>query len=376
MWLLLQAYITNTSAMYDLPRKFNIAFDSGGAISTLADTNDIGFMAVRVGEGRSLPAGIYFRVLLCGITGHRQFASDCGLLLRPEETIAVAAAMLRVFIHHGDRTNRKKARLKYLVDQWGIERFLEETQKILTFPLVRVSLSECEPRNLVQRQAHLGIHRQSKSELFYIGISVPVGQLSAEKMRACADISERFGTGELRLTVWQNLILPNISEDNLESAKKALDDAGLSYKAGSFLGGTVACTGNKGCRFAATDTKSHAVTLALHLEERFPIFDQPFNLHVTGCSHSCAQHYVGDIGLMGVKVGGQEGYQVMIGGGADNDRGLGRELISAIRFEEIATKLDQLFETYLSKSNARETFLEFSRRHDIAVLRSFCQEQV
>jgi ferredoxin-nitrite reductase len=118
----MQSYITNTRVMYDLPRKFNIAFDNGGAISTLADTNDIGFLAVRVPEGRSIPAGIYFRVMLCGITGHRQFASDCGLLLRPEETVAVAAAMIRVFVQHGDRSNRKKARLKYLIDQWGVER--------------------------------------------------------------------------------------------------------------------------------------------------------------------------------------------------------------------------------------------------------------
>jgi ferredoxin-nitrite reductase len=94
----MQAYISNTRIMYDLPRKFNIAFDNGGSITSLADTNDIGFLAVRVAEGHSVPSGIYFRVVLSGITGHRQFASDCGLLLRPEETVAVAAAMIRVFV--------------------------------------------------------------------------------------------------------------------------------------------------------------------------------------------------------------------------------------------------------------------------------------
>ena len=124
-------YIFNSRDMYGLPRKFNIAFDNGGAISVLADTNDIGFVAVRVADGKSVPPGVYFRVLLCGITGHKQFASDSGLLLRPDQTVAVAAAMVRVFSEHGDRTDRKKARLKYLVDRWGVDKFIAETERRL-----------------------------------------------------------------------------------------------------------------------------------------------------------------------------------------------------------------------------------------------------
>lgn len=368
----MQAYITNSREMYELPRKFNIAFDNGGAISTVVDTNDIGFAAVRVGEGQSVPPGIYFRVLLCGITGHRQFATDCGLLLRPEEMVAVAAAMVRVFLRHADRTNRKKARLKYLIDEWGTERFLEETEKLLAFPLIRVPLAECEPRGPIDRTAHLGVHSQSQADLYYIGVAVPVGRLPAEQMRALAGIAERFGNGELRLTVWQNIIVPNIPAPLIEAACQAIRDAGLEIEAGTVLTGTVACTGNKGCRFAAADTKAHAVALARHLDERFPILDQPLNLHVTGCHHSCAQHYIGDIGLMGVKVGGEEGYQVLIGGGADQDQGLARELISSIPFKKLAAKLEGLFATYIAEREAGESFLHFTRRHEIEKLRSFC----
>jgi ferredoxin-nitrite reductase len=371
----MQAYITNSRDMYDLPRKFNIAFDNGGSISVLADTNDIGFVAVRIGEGRVLPPGIYFRVLLCGITGHRQFASDSGLILRPEETVAVAAAMIRVFNEHGDRTDRKKARLKYLLDRWGVERFLEETQKLLAFPLIRIPASECEPRHTIKRTAHLGVHPQLQNGLHYIGVSVPVGRLPAEQMYALAQIADGFGSGELRLTVWQNIIIPNIAAENVEVAKQAICAAGLSYEAGTVLSGTVACTGNKGCRFAASDTKLHAVELANHLDTAFPILDQPINLHVTGCLHSCAQHYIGDIGLMGVKVGGEEGYQVLIGGGADNDQQLARELIPAIRFVELAPKLERLFASYVASRETGETFLHFAHRHDITVLRSFCDQE-
>jgi ferredoxin-nitrite reductase len=229
----LQLYISNSRDLYELPRKFNVAFDNGGSVSVVADTNDIGFVAVEVQEGRSIPTGVYFRVLLCGITGHLQFATDCGLLLRPDQTIAVATAMIRVFAQNGDRTDRKKARLKYLVDKWGVEKFLEETEKRLAFPLIRVPASECEPRGPIDRAAHVGFHRQAQPDLHYIGVTVPVGNLPAAQMRAVADIAERFGSGELRLTVWQNLILPNIRTADLEAAQQALSHVGLECKAGT-----------------------------------------------------------------------------------------------------------------------------------------------
>ena len=368
----LQAYISNSPDMYELPRKFNVAFDSGGIISAVADTNDIGFVAVEVGEGRSVPAGIYFRVLLSGITGHRQFATDCGILLRPDQTIAVAAAMIRIFTRHGDRTNRKRARLKYLIDAWSVEKFLSETEKLLAFPLIHVPASECEPRRPIDRAGHIGIHPQSQPGLHYIGLSIPVGRLPVAQMRAIADIADRFGSGELRLTVWQNLLIPNIPTHHLAAAQQALTNASLTYSAGTVLSGTVACTGKQGCRFAASDTKTHAVALANLLDEHFPILTQPINLHVTGCHHSCAQHYIGDLGLMGVKVSGEEGYQVLIGGGADQDQGLARELIPAIRFTELPAKMESLFATYTERRKPDESFLTFTRRHSIAELQSFC----
>jgi ferredoxin-nitrite reductase len=366
----LHYYILNSRDMYELPRKFNVAFDSGGSISVLADTNDIGFQAVRVGEGRSVPAGIYFRVLLCGITGHRQFAEDTGLLTLPEQAVAVAAAMIRVFVENGDRTDRKKARLKYLVDRWGTEKFIAETEKRLAFPLLRCSAQECDPRNTIDRAGHIGVHPQRRADLHYIGVSVPVGRLPVLQMRAVAAIAEEFGTGELRLTVWQNLLIPNVQASRVPDAVERLREAGLDCDAGTVLRGTVACTGNRGCRYAATDTKSHAVEVANLLDARFQIV-QPVNLHVTGCPHSCAQHYIGDIGLLGTKVMGEEGYQVVIGGGADKDQGIARELIAAIAYSDLPPMLELLFQAYVERRGLEESFLSFSRRHTIDELKSF-----
>jgi ferredoxin-nitrite reductase len=369
----LDFYISNSRDLYGLPRKFNVAFDSGGAVSVVADTNDIGFLATRIGEDRTVPPGVYFRVVLCGITGHKQFATDTGLLLTPGQVVATAVGMIRVFNDHGDRTDRKKARLKYLVDRWGMDKFLDETAKRLAFPLLRVPLSECDPRPAIDRHGHLGVHPQLEAGFCYIGVAVPVGKLSVARMRAVADIAERYGRSEIRLTVWQNLLLPHIAEQDVEDVTAALAAAGLTISPATVIGGTVACTGNRGCRFSATDTKRHAVELANYLDQRFTI-DQPINLHVTGCPNSCAQHYIGDIGLLGVKVGGEEGYQVFIGGGSDHDQAIARELLPATRFDDLAPAMDRLFTAFTSRRNDGESFLEFSRRHEIAELKRFCGE--
>jgi ferredoxin-nitrite reductase len=193
-----------------------------------------------------------------------------------------------------------------------------------------------------------------------------------EQMLALADVADRYGNGEIRLTVWQNLVIPHIPGKHLEAAKADILVAGLSFDAGTLLSGTVACTGNQGCRFSATDTKTHAVTLANMLDSAFKILE-PVNLHVTGCAHSCAQHYVGDIGLMGVKVEGEEGYQVVLGGGSDQDQGLARELFPALKFSDLPPRMHSLFSAYTQRAQRGESFLAFTRRHAIEELKAFCQ---
>jgi ferredoxin-nitrite reductase len=190
-------------------------------------------------------------------------------------------------------------------------------------------------------------------------------------MLALAEVADRYGSGELRLTVWQNLLIPNIPTALIEAAVEAIRAAGLDCAAGAVLRGTVACTGNTGCRYASADTKTHAVELANLLDARFKI-EQPVNLHVTGCPHSCAQHYIGDIGLLSMKVGGAEGYQVVIGGGSDQDKGLARELIPAIAYSDLPTAMEALFAAFTEQRHSDESFLEFSRRHSIEQLQAFC----
>jgi len=370
-------YILNNRDLYGLPRKFNISFDGGGAVSPVSDTNDIGFVAVRVWEGADVGPGVYFRVLLAGITGHEQVAFDAGVLIRPSDCVAVAAAIIRVFNEHGDRTNRKKARLKYLIDRWGVEKFMGEVEQKLAFPLVRFDESQCERPKAPMQHGHVGVWRQKQHDRNYVGAVIPVGRMKVKQMRRLADVADNYGNGELRLTVWQNLLIPNIPDAFVETVKRNLVGMGFHHSASSISGGLVACTGNTGCKWASTNTKGQAIELARYLESKVEL-DQPINIHLTGCPHSCAQHYIGDIGLLGAKVtqNGEslEGYHVILGGRASGGSLIGRQVFHGIPFRELPALLERVLRTYLEKRNAGEDFVAFTARHEVKELQELFSE--
>lgn len=368
-------YILNHREMYGLPRKFNIAFDGGGRVPILEDTNDIGFVAVRVTGGAGLEPGVYFRLQLGGITGHLDFAFDTEVLLKPEECVKVAGAIVRAFAVHGDRTNRLKARLKYVIDRLGREAFLKEVEKEYGTALRRAASAEVAPRVLADKHGHIGVHGQKQPGLNYLGLVLPVGRLTTGQMRGIAEISERFGSGTIRLTVWQNLLISDVTDRDLGVCISAINALGLGIEASAIRRGLVACTGNAGCKFAAANTKGHALKLADYLDARVPV-DTPVNIHLTGCHHSCAQHYVGDIGLLAAKVDrgedSVEGYHVYIGGGAAStaEQAMAREYAQGIAFDELPPLLEKLLAAYLAhRTTAAESFFEFCRRYEVAKLR-------
>jgi ferredoxin-nitrite reductase len=281
---------------------------------------------------------------------------------------------VRVFIEHGDRTNRNKARLKYVLDRMGFDSFLKLVEDKLGAPLNRVPAEAVAPRPAFDRSAHIGVHAQKQSSLFWIGVVLPVGRLTAEQMRGLARIAAELGDGDIRLTVWQNLLLSGVAREKVARARAAIEALGLSTDAGSVRAGLVACTGNTGCRFAASDTKGHAEAIAGWCESRVAL-DTPVNIHLTGCHHSCAQHYIGDIGLIGARVSVSEegdtveGYHVHVGGGFGPDAGIGRELYRDVKAEEAPRLVERMLKGYLAHRDGGETFLAFTRRHDLGILR-------
>ncbi|HWM46261.1 MAG TPA: NirA family protein [Xanthobacteraceae bacterium] len=373
-------HILNERTLYGLPRKFNVAFDGAGTIPVLEDTNDIGFQAVEVREGHGAEPGVWFRLTLGGITGHKDFARDCGVIVRPADATRVSDAVVRVFIEHGDRTNRNKARLKYVLDAMGLERFLTLTEDKLGGKLTRVPPDAIEARPPFDRMGHIGVHPQKQEGLNWIGVVLPVGRLNTEQMRGLAKIAADLGDGDIRLTVWQNLLISGVPDDNVRLAEEAVAGLGLATKSNAFRAGLVACTGNVGCKFAASDTKRHAEEIARWCEQRLPL-DTPINIHLTGCHHSCAQHFISEIGLIACKVqtgddgDAVEGYHVFVGGGFGPNAAIGQEIFHDVKAEDAPRTVERIVRAYLTHRSPKESFLDFSRRHDVATLKSMCAEE-
>ena len=369
-------HILNERALYGLPRKFNVGFDGAGLIPVLEDTNDIGFQAVEVKDGFDIAPGVWFRLMIGGITGHKDFARETGVVVKPADATKVADAIVRVFIDHGDRTDRNKARLKYVLDRLGLEKVLALTEEKLGRKLDRVAGDALAPRPPFDRSAHIGVHPQKQPDRNWIGVVLPVGKMTAAQMRGLADVARDLGDGDIRLTVWQNLIISGVPSEQVAAAQTRIEALGFSTSANSIRAGLVACTGNAGCKFAASDTKRHAEEIARWCESRVAL-DGPVNIHLTGCHHSCAQHYIGDIGLLACKVqtseegDAVEGYHIHVGGGFGPDAAIAPEIYHDVKAEDAPGIIERMLKAYLAhRASPQESFLAFlpAARHRRAAI--------
>jgi ferredoxin-nitrite reductase len=375
-------HILNDRSLTGLPRKFNVAFDGAGRIAVLEDTNDIAFAAAEVKDGFGVEPGVWFRLGIGGITGHKDFARETGIIVKPEHATKVADAIVRVFIDLGDRTNRLKARLKYVIDKMGMEKFLVAVEEKFGHAFTRVPPGAFVPRPAVDRMAHIGVHAQKQSGLNWIGVALPLGKVTCVQIRGLAKIARDLGDGDIRLTVWQNLLISGVRDDQVALATAAIEALGLAVQVSHIRAGLIACTGNAGCKFAASDTKRHAAAIGDWCDTRIEL-DTPLNVHLTGCHHSCAQHYISDIGLIGAKVpiGADddtvEGYHLFAGGGFGPDADVGQEVFHDLKAEEVPQTVERLLKAYLRhRASSNETFLSFARRHDGETLRKLADAEV
>ena len=375
-------HILNDRSLTGLPRKFNVAFDGAGKIAVLEDTNDIAFSAVEVKDGFGIEPGVWFRLGVGGITGHRDFAKETGIVVKPEDATMVADAIVRLFIETGDRSNRLKARLKYVLDSMGVDKFMAAVEEKLGRKLTRAPAEAISVRPAFDRMAHIGVHPQKQPGVNWIGIVLPLGKMTGEQMRGLAKIAQDLGDGDIRLTVWQNLLVSGVRDENVALAAAAIEQLGLAVKASHIRAGLIACTGNQGCKFAASDTKRHAAEIGDWCEPRVAI-DTPLNIHLTGCHHSCAQHYISDIGLIAAKVPGAteddtvEGYHLFTGGGFGPEAEIGQEVYRDLKAEDAPKTVERLLKAYLAnRASPVETFLTFARRHDGEALRKLADAEI
>ena len=363
-------HILNERAMIGLPRKFNVSFDGGGAIASLEDTNDIAFSAVTVieGAGEGNDPGIWFKLALGGISGHMDLARPTGVYVKPDDATAVADAIVRVFSDHGDRTNRNKARLKYVLDPMGFDVFLGHVEEKLGRKLARIADSHVVGPKLPDRLAHVGVHPQKQDALVWVGVATPVGLMTVAQMYALADLATTYGDGDIRLTVWQNLLISGVRAEKAAELEGLLKSIGLTSQVSAVRAGMVACTGNTGCKFAASNTKGTANAIAEWVDQRVAL-DGPINIHLTGCHHSCAQHYIGDIGMIACRVpiadsdDTVEGFHVFVGGGFAQNGRMAHELYRDVRVADCPALVEAMLKAYLAnRTGPDESFQAFTRR--------------
>jgi sulfite reductase (ferredoxin) len=350
----------------NLPRKFKTAITGHPSQDVVHEINDIGFVAVShpdLGIGYDLWVG-------GGLSTTPRLAERLGVFVAPDAVADVWYGVTSIFRDYGFRRLRNKARLKFLLAEWGpvkFRRILEEEYLGYALPDGPAAPTPTKPGD------HVGVHRQ-KDGLFYIGVTPIVGRVSGSMLTSLADLLEAHGSFRLRTTPHQKLVLLDVAEEKVEPLIVELSKLGLEARPSLFRRSTIACTGLEFCKLAIVETKAAATDAVLELEKRLAGIDvpQPISLHVNGCPNSCARIQTADIGLKGQLLpdgnGGQEpGFQVHLGGGlASQDRdeaGLGRTIRGLkVTAADLPDYVERLVHRFMADREADETFATWAHR--------------
>ena len=344
---MVQDMITNMGegnpAFTNLPRKFNIAIAGCRDNSVHAELNDLGFIPAYKNDT------IGFNVLVGGMFSPKRYEASVPLnaWVPPDDVVALSKAILLIFRNHGLRANRQKSRLMYLIDKWGIEKFREEVEKQFgecggTLPLQPAAEKD---EFLWNKKDHIGVYRQKQPGLNFAGLHIPIGRLYAQDMFDLARMAEVYGTGEIRFSVEQNLIIPNIPNSRLETFLKEPLLERFSVNPDNLMRGLVSCTGSQFCGFALIETKNRAQAMIKALSAELSV-PQPIRIHWTGCPNSCGQPQVADIGLMGTKgrKNGKvvEAVDIWMEGKVGHEAELGKRVMKGIPCDDLKPVLRDL----------------------------------
>jgi sulfite reductase (ferredoxin) len=356
-----RAFVGNRD-FYNLPRKFKITITGCKVWCSYPEINDAGLTAVRRDDGE---IGFSLR-LGGGLSAEPHLARRVDAFIRWQQVVPVLRAVAEVF-RDADvlREHRERARLKYLFLQhgWTVEQALADIQRRLPFELER-GVPEVAPDDVYRD--HVGVRAQKQRGLAYVGAAVLRGRISATQMRAAADAAEAFGSGELRTTIMQNLLVPNVPERHTDAVARELNKSGLRTEASPFFRGTIACTGTQFCKIAITETKNFSRWLVEELDQRLPEYAQQLKIHVTGCPNSCGQHWIADIGIEGkkVRVGSElvDAYYFCVGGAVGNHASIARPVGYRCPATEVPAAIERLLRGFEEQRSGREDLRSFLSR--------------
>ncbi len=361
--------LTANNDFFNLPRKFKISATGCPSWCSFPEINDIALTpAKRDGEvGYSLRIG-------GGLSNEPHLAVKLDAFVRPDQALRVARGVTEIFRdQQGLRESRERARMKYLFmrEGWTAERFLDELHTKIGFKLDSAGRENC-PDDVLRD--HVGIHPQRQEGLAYVGASVLRGRLSGEQLEATAELAERFGSGALRLTVSQNLIIIDVPKAKTGELAKELGEIGLHVEGSMFWRGAVACTGTEFCKLAISETKGFTRWLVEEMEERLPQFDQQLKLHVTGCPNSCGQHWIADIGLEGKKIKYEgkmmDAFYFCLGGAVGRHAAVARPVGYRCPAPVVPEAIERLLRQYLGERKGHEDLREWFGRHTNDELRA------
>ena len=366
--------LSGNSDFYNLPRKFKITATGCRSWCSYPEINDVALTATeRVWNGQR-EQGFSLRVG-GGLSADPHLGVRLNAFVPVERAIDVVRGVAELFREQsGLRENRERARLKHLFLQqgWTEERFRCELEWRLGYKLEAAEYEQF-PADIYRD--HVGIHPQKQPGLAYVGASVLRGRVSGDQLAQAAELSERFGTGELRTTTMQNVIFVNVPRSRAAELARELQQIELQVEATPFWRGAVACTGTEFCKLAITETKSFARWLVEELESRVPEFDQQLKLHVTGCPNSCGQHWIADIGLEGKKIkqNGKlvDAYYFCAGGSIGAWARTARPVGYRAPATEVPEALERLLRTYLATRETNENLRAWFARHSDLELREF-----
>lgn len=362
-------YFLDNREFSNLPRKFKITVSGCASYCTCHEINDIGLVGVKRPDG-----DVAFDLWVGGGLGSKErFAERLGVHIRPDEAAEVSSHIAAIFRDYGNRESRHKARLKFILAEWGAEKFRTILEERLGR---RLTDGDAPDVPVTADRAHVGIHPQKQPGLYYVGTATKRGVLNGDQMIAVARLAREYGDGTIRLTPTQNLIFLNVPQNNCLPLANELRELDLHVDASSFRTGTLACTGRQFCKLAVVETKSRAADIIEYLETALPDFTVPLRISVTGCPNSCAHYQVCDIGLVGDVLQSPEGkrdaFRVYLGGHLGNGHAFGRELDVKIPVEEAKHYVERVVRTYLdSRQGMDESFQNFIARHDLAALNTF-----
>jgi sulfite reductase (ferredoxin) len=350
-------------AFSNLPRKFKTSISGCATHCTNHEINDVSFVGVvhpELGAGYDLWVG-------GGLSTNPKLALRLGVFVEPSRVEEVWAGVCSVFRDYGYRRSRMHARLKFLMADWGPERFREVLEtEYLESPLPDGPAPVNPP---TPDRDHVGVHRQADG-LSYIGVVPRAGRTSGTQLQRVAELAELYGDGRVATTAQQGLVLTGVRDEVLPPLLEALEAEDLRVRPSVFRRGTMACTGLEFCKLAIVETKHRAVDVYRELEERLPDFDEPLTININGCPNSCARFQTGDIGLKGSIVDGEEGFQVHLGGRLGEDAGFGRKSRGLkVTGDGAADYIERLLRSYLEHREPGERFATWARRADEALLK-------